>query len=143
MQDSEEKQFGGGAEEFTKPNRQVCLGMRNADYTKVDEDGLPAPATRVNGGDIVIGKSSPLPEITDIQVGAARQTRQTKKCSSTALRSSESGIVDQVILTTNDQGLKFTKVRVRSVRIPQIGDKFSSRWVCMCSCALCACWRNG
>lgn len=125
--DAETKQPGGAAEEFAKPDRQVCLSMRNADYSKLDEDGLVAPALRVNGGDMIIGKTTPLPEMTEAMVGAARATRQTKKCSSTELRKSENGIVDQVILTTNDQGLKFTKVRVRSVRVPQIGDKFSSR----------------
>lgn len=43
------------------------------------------------------------------------------------LRHSEKGYIDQVILTTNDKDERFVKVKMRTVKTPQIGDKFASR----------------
>lgn len=124
--DAEARQSSSMMEEFGKPTRETTLRMRMGCYEKLEPDGLVAPGTRVSGGDIIIGKTAPLPQVTD-GLTSQRAQQQTRRDASAALRSSESGIVDQVMITTNEDSDKFTKVRVRSVRIPQVGDKFSSR----------------
>lgn len=80
--------------------------MRTAGL-QLDEDGVAPPGTRVSGEDVIIGKTVPLVE--DSQ-GTAQ--RHTKKDASTCLRNSESGIVDQVLITTNAEGQRFVKLRV-------------------------------
>eukprot|EP00971_Amphidinium_carterae_P224906 4461708-Amphidinium_carterae.1 len=39
-----------------------CLGSKRGDYSKLDADGLATPGSRVLGDDIIIGRTSPLPE---------------------------------------------------------------------------------
>jgi DNA-directed RNA polymerase II subunit RPB2 len=79
---------------------------------------------RVMGDDVVIGKTTPPKPGATTAAGSAAIL---KRDASTALRPHESGIVDRVLLSTNAEGLRFTKIRIRSVRKPQIGDKFASR----------------
>lgn len=95
------------------------------------------PGAIVNGDDIIIGKTAAVRHAesmfedgqefrADIGATAANVLKPRKDCS-TQLKHSENGMIDQVILTTGEDNQTMTKVKMRSIRIPQIGDKFASR----------------
>ncbi|KAI6086836.1 DNA-dependent RNA polymerase II beta subunit [Hypoxylon rubiginosum] len=112
-------------EQFEKPFRADTLRLKQGTYDKLDDDGIVSPGTRVTGEDIIIGKTSPINP--DNEEMGQRTKVHVKRDASTPLRSTESGIIDSVCLTTNQDGLRYVKVRVRTTKIPQIGDKFASR----------------
>ncbi|PSN71665.1 DNA-dependent RNA polymerase II RPB140 [Corynespora cassiicola Philippines] len=122
----QEKRIGVNVlEQFEKPTRADTLRLKGGTYDKLDDDGIVAPGVRVSGDDIIIGKTAPIqPDAKEL--GQKTQMHQ-KRDVSTPLRSTENGIVDQVLFTTNTEGLRFVKVRTRTTKIPQIGDKFASR----------------
>ena len=123
--DQEKKVGAQTVEEFEKPMRSTTLRMKQATYDKLDDDGLVAPGVRVSGEDIIIGKTAPI--TADHNEMGQRSKLHAKRDVSTPLRSTENGIVDQVMVSTNSDGLRFAKVRMRTTKIPQIGDKFASR----------------
>ncbi|KAI7821137.1 DNA-directed RNA polymerase II subunit RPB2 [Kickxella alabastrina] len=125
--DEEDKQSlnGAGSGNFERPTPDTTLRLKRGTYEKLEDDGLIAPGTRVTGDDIIIGKTTAIP--SDSMELGQRTLNHTKIDASKALRSTERGIIDQVMLTTNDNGCTFVKVRIRSTRVPQMGDKFASR----------------
>lgn len=43
------------------------------------------------------------------------------------MKKGELGHVETVMIGENDEGFRVAKVKVRSIKIPEIGDKFASR----------------
>ncbi|KAI9807728.1 MAG: DNA-dependent RNA polymerase II [Phylliscum demangeonii] len=122
----EEKRVGMSVvEQFEKPMRSDTLRLKHGTYDKLDDDGIISPGIRVSGDDIIIGKTAPI--TTDAEELGQRTKFHHKRDVSTPLRTTESGIVDRVAVATNGEGLRFVKVRIRTTKVPQIGDKFASR----------------
>jgi DNA-directed RNA polymerase II subunit RPB2 len=91
-------------------------GKQSGSYDKLDFDGLIKPGLQVSGNDIIIGKVLKTNEQALAESGETN-FRVFKDCS-TPLKHTESGIIDQVIITTNEENQRFTKVKMRAIRIP-------------------------
>ena len=113
-------------ENFEVPNEKEVSKYRVGSYCKLDKEGLIAPGTKVKGDDIIIGKTGLVSMDVDDESGENKITKK-KTDLSESLRPSEEGVIESVMLTTNRSGYIIAKVKCRSTRIPQIGDKFASR----------------
>jgi DNA-directed RNA polymerase II subunit RPB2 len=123
--DEERKNQSSGEEEkFCKPDSVETKHMKNAHYEKVAEDGFVPKDTYVTPDDILIGKVVPLRVATgNVLPQGAKKQRDVSKMP----RNNESGYVDKIYKNRNGEGYSFVKIRMRQDRIPEIGDKFSSR----------------
>lgn len=121
--DQEKMKYAGVNEQIVQVNRETVYRPKKDNYEMLDVDGLVHPGTQVVGDDVLIGKVTP---VLDVEKSTMNNPFYLYKDSSTLVRKSEKGVVDKVIVTTKD-GYKFTKIKVRSVRVPQMGDKFASR----------------
>lgn len=125
--DSERKnQASLELEKFCKPvkyNPNGTLrtaGTNAASYDLLDENGFVKVGSYVKEGDVIIGKVVPLKNTTE--------NGPKFKDASTTIGPNSSGVVDWVYVNKDSDGYQFVKVRIRSIKIPGIGDKFSSRF---------------
>jgi DNA-directed RNA polymerase II subunit RPB2 len=123
--DEERKNQSSGEEErFQRPDPSMTKQMKNACYEKLGDDGFVPENAFVDTDDILIGKVVPLRVPTGMVIPAgAKKYRDVSR----TMRNNETGWVDRTFKNRNGEGYSFAKVRVRQDRIPEIGDKFSSR----------------
>ncbi len=121
----EQKYPGGQNDRFEVPTEETVGYLGDECYTKLGEDGLIEVEEYVKEKDIIIGKTSPpkfLEEISEFGV-----MKEKRRESSLSIKRGKEGYVDKVILTENEDGNRLAKVKIRSIMIPEIGDKFSSK----------------
>ncbi|MFH1210094.1 MAG: DNA-directed RNA polymerase subunit B [archaeon] len=124
--DAEELRYPGGLiDEICLPDKEVKGYKSEKEYKHLEDDGVVYNNAKLKEDDVIIGKTSPprfLGELEDFSIVAS-----TRRESSTTVKNGEQGIVDMVLLTENEEGNKLVQVRLRDLRIPEIGDKFASR----------------
>lgn len=124
---AEERRYPGGQKDkFEVPPEYVQGYLGEDAYKFLDTDGMISPETVVPGDSVLVGKTSPprfLKEISALDV----ETEKRRE-SSVTVRSNEDGVVDAVLVTESIAGNKFVKTRVRKTNVPEIGDKFASRY---------------
>ena len=126
--ESESQQYPGGMRDnFEIPNAEDNLRGYKGEksYRLLEDDGIIATESTVAGGDILIGKTSP-PRFME-EYREFESKGPYRRDTSIGVRPSETGLVDTIILTQSSEGGKMYKVRIRDMRLPEIGDKFASR----------------
>lgn len=123
---SEELRYPGGLmDEICIPSKDVKGYRTEKDYRFLEEDGIVSAESKVQEGDVIIGKTSP-PRFLN-SADEYNLTGNIRRESSMTLEHGEKGVVDLVLLSENEEGNRLIQVRLRETRVPEIGDKFISR----------------
>jgi DNA-directed RNA polymerase II subunit RPB2 len=104
-------------DEFKKPDKNIVSGLKGDNYDKLNSSGYAPEETIIENGDVIIGKVSPL--------SSEAEGGKLYKDDSVQYKSNANGVIDKVWANiTNADGYKMIKMRVRSERVPRVGDKF-------------------
>jgi len=120
--DEDKQKINGDEEIRCKPDASKTKGMKIGNYNKVNSQGVIPENTIVENRDIIIAKVTPIKENRNDHTKVIKYEDQSK-----IYRTTEETYVDKNYIDRNGEGYNFAKVRLRTLRKPVIGDKFSSR----------------
>jgi len=105
---------------FSKPDKNKVADMKQGDYSKINEKGYVPEETDIKNETFIIGKVS--------HIQPTGNDSKALKDNSEIFKSNVDGVIDRVHKDIyNAEGYGMINVRVRTERIPEIGDKFSNR----------------
>jgi len=124
--ETEERRYPGGQKDRFEVPEPTVQGYREEQfYRHLGEDGIVVPEADVKAKDVLMGKTSPPRFLEEVSVFGI--TEEKKRENSVTCKSGEDGTVDSVLVSESPAGNKLVKVKVRSMRVPELGDKFASR----------------
>lgn len=116
----EKNQVSSQDDIHTKPDRNLVMNIRaDVNYDKLNQQGFVEEETLVENGDAILGKVSP--------IQPSERSAKVFKDKSEVYKGfhMNPGYVDKVQTgILNGEGYEMYNMRIRSERIPQIGDKF-------------------
>jgi DNA-directed RNA polymerase II subunit RPB2 len=96
--------------------------MKFGNYDKINNKGLIPENTMLENNDVIISKVVPIKENRNDHTKVIKYEDLSR-----TYRTNEESYIDKNFVDRNGDGYNFCKVRIRTVRRPVIGDKFSSR----------------
>jgi len=118
----EDKKTNGEEELHIKPNKMNTKNMKFGNYEKINKNGVIDENELIEDKDIIIAKVVAIKENKNDNTKLIKYEDQSR-----SYRTDEECYVDKNYIDRNGEGYNFTKVRIRTLRKPNIGDKFSSR----------------
>ena len=117
----EERSLGGEMEQFENPSLIPNIsGLKHANYDKLAADGIVNPGTIIEFGDVIIGKTVVVSTLDSTQNDGRLVVKRDR---SVIFNQHEPYIVDTVAHSTNRDGMRMVRVKLRAHRIPIVGDK--------------------
>jgi DNA-directed RNA polymerase II subunit RPB2 len=120
--DEDKQKINGDEEIRCKPDKTKTKGLRFGNYNKLNSKGIVPENTLIENRDIIIGKVVPIKDHKNDHTKIIKYEDVSKQ-----YKTHEETYIDKNYIDKNGDGYSFAKVRLRSLRKPVIGDKFSSR----------------
>jgi DNA-directed RNA polymerase beta subunit len=105
-----------------RPDPTKTRGVKFGNYNKLNAAGFIPENELVENRDVIIAKIVPIKENRNDPTKTIKYDDQSK-----TFRTNEDTYIDKNYTGRNGDGYNFAKVRVRTLRKPIFGDKFSSR----------------